>query len=392
MVSRGSGLAALSLAILAGCEIQKVVVPRTQPFVIVHSILDPDSRTQTVLVERSLTGAITIDSINGYDPKNPVETGGGEPVLGADVRVTDPDGIVMQGIPSAATPGVYQFSLDRYKVNLKPGRMYSLQVIADADTVTGTTLMPTGFAPIGVPVVSFNRDHDFLSVHISDVTFAAAYWVEILAPEAPYDLFTFDRDVSISGDTRNVFTNEFVKVFYPGFLQTMTVAAIDSNVYDYYRSGNDPFTGSGLINHLKGGLGLFGSVVVVDRRQVDVTQDSVDAIDGTYTPRGPNAGTASQHARSIRLYREALGGKTAPDRISGSLVRGPVTSTARAAIYGIRKADTLQLNLLNAQETRSLDAQLTVTVHGDSLIGFMNTNNTGNFSGTIAVTYVRAGK
>jgi len=386
-------VALLGIIAISGCELQKVVVPRTERFIVVHSILDPGSRIQSVLVERSLTGAITVNDKGAYDPRNPVVSGGGEPLVGADVRITDPDGVVMQAAPVALAPGLYQFSLDTYKVNLQPGRQYSLAVLAEGDTVRGTTLLPAGAPPRGVPVVPFNRDHDYLKVQINDVSFAAAYWVQILAPTQPYELFTFDRNVAIAGDVRNIFTDDLLKVFYPGFLQTTTIAAIDTNVYDYYRSGNDPFTGSGMINHLKGGLGLFGSLVIVDRRQVDVTQDSVDAIDGTYTPRGPAAGNISAAARSIRLYREALGGKASVfDRISGSLFRGPPTSSVRAAIYGTRTGDSLELDLLNAQTTGSRNAHFSGVVRGDSLIGSMNIFGNGSTSIFQGAVFVRVGK
>jgi hypothetical protein len=34
----------------------------------------------------------------------------------------------------------------------------------------------------------------------------------------------------------------------------------DTNYYDFVRSRSDPFTGRGFLNHLEGGIGVFGSV------------------------------------------------------------------------------------------------------------------------------------
>ena len=33
--------------------------------------------------------------------------------------------------------------------------------------------------------------------------------------------------------------------------------AIDANIFDYVRTFNDPYTGSGIISRVQGGLGLF---------------------------------------------------------------------------------------------------------------------------------------
>ena len=56
---------------------------------------------------------------------------------------------------------------------------------------------------------------------------------------------------------------------------------------------------------------LFGSLIVVDSRQLDVTQDSVDSIDGVYSLRSPAFNF------QLQLYREAAGVNGTPDRISG---------------------------------------------------------------------------
>ena len=38
------------------------------------------------------------------------------------------------------------------------------------------------------------------------------------------------------------------------------VLTVDSNYFDFVRSGSDPITGRGFLNHLEGGIGVFGSV------------------------------------------------------------------------------------------------------------------------------------
>src|SRR5207237_1426569 len=162
-------------------------------------------------------------------------------------------------------------------------------VAARGAIVTGTTLVPNvPVPPPGAPATPFNRDSQSVSVTGRDSTNARAFWIKIDTPLGPYQLFSVDPHFIISGQARTLFTDHLERVFYPGFLQTMTVAAMDSNLYDYYRSGNDPFSGRGLITHLIGGQGVFGAIAVSERRLFDVTQNPVgDPIEGRYTLRSP---------------------------------------------------------------------------------------------------------
>ena len=368
---------------LGGCELGSTVIPRADPVLVVHSIIDPSLGTQYVLVEQSLSGRAPVIGSGDYDPNNPITSGNGVPVSGAAVTIT---GTGVPGVRFAETrigSGVYFARVN----GIRPGSQYSLAVSAQGMTVAGTTVVPVATRPVAVPLVRFNRDHDAVNLPISDVSLARAYWVRIDAPDSPYELFTLDRTIAIAGDVRNVFTQDFLKVFYPGFLQTMTVAAVDSNVYDYYRSGNDPFSGRGLINHLNGGLGVFGSMVIIDQRQFDITQDSVgDAIEGRFTLRSGPPAASTDNASQMTLFLEARGtGADAPDRISGSHIRGLAFSRVRGAVIGTRTANALKLQLLEGQNTGFVNSTFSGVAKGDSLIG--------SFTGLAGqVVYVRAGK
>lgn len=74
-------------------------------------------------------------------------------------------------------------------------------------------------------------------------------------------------------------------VFKPGSYMSLTVAVADTNYYDFVRSFSNPLTGRGFINHLEGGIGVFGSVQTTQRflRVVD-RQD--DAREGQYRITG----------------------------------------------------------------------------------------------------------
>jgi hypothetical protein len=70
-------------------------------------------------------------------------------------------------------------------------------------------------------------------------------------------------------------------VWVPGTRMTFTVAAVDTNLFDFTRSGNNPFTGSGFINTLDGALGVFGGVAPVNRTY-EVVGDSNHPYEGRY--------------------------------------------------------------------------------------------------------------
>jgi hypothetical protein len=377
----------LLLGLTASCEIESTTIPRTDPTLVIHSVLNATARTQLVLVEESLTGGQSVIDEGPYDPDNPIGTGNGVPVSGAIVKLTDPDGIVMTGVEirtQAGFPtGMYEIRLNSYPqpsgpLLIKMGRRYSLSVSAKGLTATGTTLVPRAASPVGVPLVPFNRDIQSISLPITDVEKARAYWVRIEAAVSAYSVFTLDQTVAISGDTRNLFTEDLLRVFFPGFLQTLTVAAVDSNVYDYYRSGNDPFSGRGLINRIEGGLGLFGSMVVVEKRVLDVTQDPTgDPLEATYSLKS-GGGPDSPH--TLRLFLESKGLTAASDdRVTGYYIGGPPFFPIRGSVLGARSGAKIDLQILEPESTFRLNSSFTGVIVGDSLKGTFSSGAPGMY-------------
>jgi hypothetical protein len=388
MVRSIGRLGIVALAAITACELGSTEIPQTTPSIVVHAVLNPEHRQQTILVEESLTGAQPVVDSGPYNPFDPITTGNGVPISGAIVTLTDPTGFAMQAVEEVGT-GIYFVDLDAEstragrQIDIERGARYFLSVSHGARTVSGSTVIPGAPTDPDVPRVPFNRDDDTLSVSISAGVQARAFWMRIEAPVSSFSLFSVDRDVHITGDTRNFFTESLIRVFTPGFEQTLTVAAIDSNLYDYYRTGSDPFTGAGLINRLEGGIGVFGSMVVLERRLVDVTQNPTgDSIEGEYTRRGGPPGGFT----NVRIYLEAKGPSAEiGDQISGNYLRGPATSAARGAIYGTRKGTALDLEFLEPLSTNEGAAGFLGMQRGDSLIGVFSP------TGTPAV-FVKVGK
>lgn len=364
----------LSVCITAGAtactfDERAVAVPPAQ--VVVHSVLDPAGLEQEVLVERTLSGSVLITDDIRFDARDPINTGGGIPVTKAQVSIAGPDGTFtaaeVQYAGNAAS-----FGAGRYlaKLLIRPGGRYTLTVrTADGSVVTGTTVVPNTppfLATAGTPPLSFNRDRDTLALSWRSVAAARTYGVRVESPFGPLLLFSDSTHLQLAGQLRNVFASDLRRLFIPGFLQTYTIYAVDTNYFDYYRSRNDPFTGSGIINRLQGGIGLFGASVVIGSRTLDVTQQPVDPVlEGDYElSQGP--AMARPYIDVMRLYVETPG--TTVASLSGWYSRDRKLPS-RDGIAGARDGTRIELQLLDNQDARRRLATFVGTPMGDSLVG-----------------------
>ena len=287
--------------------------------VVVHGVLNPSSLTQVVLLERSLTGAATVHD-GAFDPNNPIATGGGIPIRGAVVEITDESGRVVRGVEdklaaSGTGTGVYRFT---FSLVLRSGTRYSLRVqTPEGETATASTRLPQPVATsTGSLTRTFNRDHDTLTIAWNAATLVRAYAVRVESPFGPFFLFTDSTGFRMTGDTRNIFSPNLERVFIPGFRQDAMIAAVDSNFYDYYRTNNDPFTGSGIINRINGGIGVFGSLVSLSTGTLTVVADQTEPIEGRF--RLTPAVTDPSAPATITLYVESKSTRAdVPDALSG---------------------------------------------------------------------------
>jgi hypothetical protein len=154
-------------------------------------------------------------------------------------------------------------------------------------------------------------------------------------------------------------------VFIPGFRQRVSVAAVDSNFFDYYRTRNDPFTGSGIINNLEGGIGVFGSAVNIGTRTVDVVQDSREpAFEGIWDV----AVSPRPLVDLFRVYVETTG---EPSALSGWYARDRANSTLEGMV-GTRTNGRVVLEFLANQAAVDTLGVFSGEQRGDSLIGTFN--------------------
>ncbi len=236
------------------------MLPTASEF-IVHAVLDGNLRDQYVIVQRT-NGIISAQA----------------PVTGAQVTITAPDGreLIADEVRDSAAifaarsyqprvTTVYRISLDKYGVALVPGGTYRLRVRIPADKaeIMGSTVMPAILpAPPNSPVpVVFTRSRDTLSLSWKEVAHAQGYVVTFSSPAETEVVFA-DSSLTLAGTAR---------VFRIG-MNSVVVSAVDVNYYDYFRRSSDVFSGSGLINHLEGGTGVFGSISRLSTMTLDVRQ------------------------------------------------------------------------------------------------------------------------
>jgi hypothetical protein len=361
------------VAAVAACDLGTVTVASTASTLVIHGVLNPSANDQVILVERTLTGAIDIPDSQHFDFAEPILSAGGVPVSGATVELIDSLGRVTRGVEdrTVATNGK---GAGVYRVPLRGGSIiqgsrYQLRVRTNTgEELTAFTRVPR--PPIrqtGQLTRTLNRDRDAVFAQWTRVPDARSYAVRIESPFGPFFLFTDSTTIRLSGDLRNLFAGDLQRVFIPGFRQDMIIAAVDSNFYDYYRTNNDPFTGAGIISRVKGGLGLFGSIVSITTGTISVTADQTKPIEGRFrltpTSLDPNTPTL------LTLYIESDAAR--PDlatAVSGRFSTGQSTTRIEGLLGRIFENEvtlTLIANQLAGDTIDVWDGELV----GDTLRG-----------------------
>lgn len=361
-------LGTCALCVVGACTFDEHAVAVQSTQVVVHAVLDPGAQEQQVLVERTLSGSVNIVKDQRFDAEDPVNSGGGVPVSGALVAITGPDGrfIAFETQPAGRPPS---YETGRYVTPtggmiVRPGATYALQVSTPGGTIVrGTTTVPA-IGPTGTStrVDPFNRGRDTVRLTWRGAAGARSYLLRVESPFGPFLQFIDSTNVSLGGDLRNYFASSLQRVFIPGFRQRVSVAAVDSNFFDYYRTRNDPFTGSGIINHLEGGIGVFGSAVNIGTRTVDVVQDSREpAFEGIWD-------IADSPRPLVDLFRVYVETPGEPSALSGWYARDRAGPTLEGMV-GTRTNGRVVLEFLANQAAVDTVGVFSGEQRGDSLIG-----------------------
>jgi hypothetical protein len=178
---------------------------------------------------------------------------------------------------------------------------------------------------------------------------------------------------------RNTDVTSLPRVFVPGFPQTVSVSAVDSNYYDWYRTRNDAISGEGLVNRVQGGIGVFGSLVRIRLDQVHVVAPQTQSIAGEYVVGGTDLEQLIAPYSSLSLYVESPASRSdQPDLLTGRYTIGvgwKFTGCQTCGLFGTVHGTSVTLALLETGlDTKGWSARDTVdlftgTVKGDTLVG-----------------------
>ncbi len=264
------------LPLVSSCELTEVTVAPGTRVVVVQSVISRTASEQFVVVEYSQAG----DDRGTYGdvpipPGNPRR-----PITGALVTIAHVGGACAGRVdtlvvrpsrdPTVSSSGTYAGPI----CPPAPGEQLLLRVETPAgEVVTGATTVPGASArdistgglatgPVGASLL--NRALDTLVIGVTPIS-GKALQIEVRNATDREDLsffgFTDTMGIRLPGNLVNPFEGDDGKsIFRAGRYYELSVALTDSNYYDFLRSHSDPFTGRGFINHLTGGLGVFGSV------------------------------------------------------------------------------------------------------------------------------------
>lgn len=263
------------LPLLLSCKLTEVTIAPGQRVVVVQSVINRTEASQRVLVEYSQAGDLRPDLGAFRDPA----TYPRDPIGGARVTIEHQGGgpcaAVVDTLPEQPFAGPRPSGLYGGPVcPLQPGQQLVLRVETPAgEVVTASTTIPGASARqvtwaqraggLGYPL-AFNRALDTVDIGVSALS-GRALQVEARNDANLSDLvffaFTDTLGMTVAGNLVNPFEGDSGEtIFRAGRDFTLAVALTDTNYYDFLRSRSDPFTGRGFINHLIGGIGVFGSV------------------------------------------------------------------------------------------------------------------------------------
>lgn len=372
-----AGLVVLAMAAVTACEIEKVEIPRPDKGLALHGVLSASAPSQVVLLERTRNGSVSVFAPS-FDLESPLGSDSGIAEKGASMTLTTPDGQVLQAIEDSRVnidhsgDGVYRFYLPGSA--LMRGEPYRLKVVASNGAVlSAETSLPAGVTAIVPEPGVFNRAKDTMQVSWNASAGARSYFVRIETPFGPRSFFTDSTHIRLTGDLRNIELDALPRVFVPGFPQTITVSAVDSNYYDWYRTHNAALTGQGLINRINGGIGVFGSLVRLTLKEVEVTAPQPEPSAGHFDFSGSAEEGLSNSYPWIELYVESVSARSdQADALTGRYSRTDLFARPGCPICGVLgtvKDGHVELAFLSAWSARDTVEYFTGDLHGDTLVG-----------------------
>ena len=385
--SRLSSVVALAtLVALAACEIEKSAIPPTVAQLAVHGVLSPSAGSQVVILERTRNGTVSMfaPSFELY----PQVSDEGIAERGATMLLEGPDGERFFAIEDRFTrgdgrgEGIYRFALPG--AQLARGRTYALTVTSSrGEVLHSEASVPGGEPAMAAEARDFDRDHDTLTVEWPRSPGARSYWVRVETPYGPRMFFTDSNHVRLTGELRNVDAKLLKRVFIPGFQQAVTVSAVDSNFYDWYRTSNDVFTGTGVVNRVSGGFGVFGSLVRLRFANLHVVAPQTEPVEGRWEFTGTAEERAGTPNLAFELYVESHASRSGqPDAVSGRVIVRPrfgYTGCLTCGVLGTVHGSRVTLAMLGGWFASDTVDRFTGDLRGDTLVGAYQLGGSARF-------------
>lgn len=370
-------LALLTLPFLAACEIEKVAIPQTTGRVAAHALLSATAPTQVVLLERTRSGAVTV-SAPPFELEDPFGGNEGIAETGATISLVTPDGRTLVAredeltTAGAAGRGVYRFVLPGETLVRNAPYRLTIQT-TKGEVLTAETSVPSGDAAQFPEALEFDRSRDTDLLEWPAAPGARSYFVRIETPFGPRSFFTESTHVRLTGELRNVDVSSLPHVFIPGFPQAVTVSAVDSNFYDWYRTHNAEVSGTGLVNRMNGGLGVFGSLVRLRYQHLDVVVPQTEPASGTYKFAGTPEEQIPAPYLGLELYVESRAARSdQPDALSGRYERQMHLGSVGCAICGLlgsTRNGQIELVFLRDWFANDTAEVMRGQIRGDTIIG-----------------------
>jgi hypothetical protein len=354
-----------------------VSIPRTESLVAMHAVLSASASTQVVLLERTRNGSVSVLA-PGFDLEDPLVSDEGIAESGAIVSLTMPSGQTLDAVEDNVARGdgkgrgIYRFTLPG--ASLERNVTYRLNVYTTkGELLAAETSVPAGVAASVAAQRLFDRARDTVVLQWPATPGARSYFVRIETPFGPRSFFTDSTRLRLTGELRNVDTDALPRVFIPGFPQAVTVSAVDSNYYDWYRSQNNEITGTGLINRVQGGFGVFGALVRLRFENFDVVAPQTEPIAGTYLFTGSELEQRTTPFSRIVLYVESPTARAdQADALSGQydvVPRFGYVGCYTCGLLGTVRDGRVQLGLLTAWSARDTSEVFNGEIRGDTLVG-----------------------
>ena len=373
--------------LVAACREDSTAPEAGGTYPVVHAVLNPSASNQWVLVEEALTGTVTPGSGVPYDPREAILTGGGRPVSFAQVQLTNSRHAFMaHEIGNYTGPEISGMVLDGrgkgmyFWLNYEPpppkpgdpppppgiyervfaGETWELEIQwpDGSRSVRGSTTVPK-FSPLpSTRDTTLDRDRDTLVIELpgpAAALDAARYLIRLATPYGPMTFFTDSARVRLAGSLVNIDAPGAPRAFVPGFVQTVEIAAVDRNYFDYYRSEGNVRGGSLLVSHLSGAGGVFGSYTPLGTRTVTVVARQDQPGEGAF-------GRTTAPGDTLDLYLDS------GNRLTGQR-RGGGSQSPRGNLVGTLSGTQVELAFVSFQGVSDTLATFSGQLQGTAIVG-----------------------